>query len=393
MNLHEYQGKELFAQYGIPVSPGTPVKTLEEVPAAVAKIATPPYVVKSQIHAGGRGKGTFTNGFQGGVKLAKTVEEAKDYAGKMLGNTLVTKQTGADGRKVQTLFITEGVDIDKEFYAAITLNRATSKPTLIVSREGGVEIEEVAHKNPSAIIRVEADPLMGLQPHQARTAAAELGLKGDIAKQAADFFIKLYKLWYEKDLSLIEVNPLVITKGGKIIALDAKVSVEDNALFRHPDLVAMRDLNEEDPKETQANDSGLNYVALDGNIACMVNGAGLAMSTMDIISYYGGKPANFLDVGGSANEKQVETAFKIILQDPKVKAIFVNIFGGIMKCDVIATGIIAAAKNIQLKLPLVVRLEGTNFELGRKMLAESGLKLHAANSFTEAAQKVVELAK
>lgn len=393
MNLHEYQGKELFAQYGIPVSPGTAVQTLEQVPAAVAKISTPPYVVKAQIHAGGRGKGTFKDGYKGGVKVTKTADEAKDAAQKMLGNTLVTKQTGADGRKVQTLFITEGVDIDKEFYAAITLNRATSKPTLIVSREGGVEIEEVAHKNPAAIIKVEADPLMGLQPHQARVAAAELGLKGDLAKLAADFFVKLYRLWYEKDLSLIEVNPLVITKGGKIIALDAKVSVEDNALFRHPELVAMRDLNEEDPKETQANNSGLNYVALDGNIACMVNGAGLAMSTMDIISYYGGKPANFLDVGGGANEKQVETAFKIILQDPNVKAIFVNIFGGIMKCDIIAAGIIAAAKNIQLKLPLVVRLEGTNFELGRKMLAESGLKLYAANSFTEAAQKVVELAK
>lgn len=393
MNLHEYQGKELFAQYGIPVSPGTAVQTLEQVPAALSKISTPPYVVKAQIHAGGRGKGTFKDGYKGGVKVTKTPDEAKDAAAKMLGNTLVTKQTGADGRKVQTLFITEGVDIDKEFYAAITLNRATGKPTLIVSREGGVEIEEVAHKNPAAIIKVEADPLMGLQPHQARVAAAELGLKGDLAKQAADFFVKLYKLWYEKDLSLIEVNPLVITKGGKIIALDAKVSVEDNALFRHPELVAMRDLNEEDPKETQANNSGLNYVALDGNIACMVNGAGLAMSTMDIISYYGGKPANFLDVGGGANEKQVETAFKIILQDPHVKAIFVNIFGGIMKCDIIAAGIIAAAKNIQLKLPLVVRLEGTNFEVGRKMLAESGLKLHAANSFTEAAQKVVELAK
>lgn len=394
MNLHEYQAKELFAQYGIAVTPGTAVKTLAEVPAAVAKIPSAPYVVKSQIHAGGRGKGTFSdNGFQGGVKLAKTPAEASELAEKMLGHTLVTKQTGPEGRKVQTLFITEGVDIEKELYAAIALNRATGRPTLIVSREGGVEIEEVAHKNPAAIIRVEVDPTIGLQPHQARTAAADLGLKGDIAKQAADFFIKLYKLWYEKDLALIEVNPLVITKNGKLIALDAKVTVEDNAMYRHPELALMRDLNEEDPKETEANNSGLSYVALDGNIACMVNGAGLAMSTMDIIAYFGGKPANFLDVGGGANEKQVETAFRIILRDPKVKAIFVNIFGGIMKCDIIATGIINAAKNINLQLPLVVRLEGTNFEIGRKMLADSGLKLVAANSFTEAAQKVVELAK
>jgi succinyl-CoA synthetase beta subunit len=393
MNLHEYQSKELFAQYQIPVAAGTAIKSLDEVANAVAKIAEAPYVVKSQIHAGGRGKGTFTDGFKGGVKLAKTADEAKELSQKMLGNTLVTKQTGPEGRKVQTLYITAGVDIEKEFYAAITLNRATSAPVLIVSSEGGVEIEEVAHKNPKAIVRVEADPVLGLRPFQARLAAAELGLKGDLAKQAADFFLKLYKLWYEKDLAMIEVNPLVVTKGGKLVALDAKVSVEDNALYRHPELAALRDLNEEDPKETEATENGLNYVALDGNIACMVNGAGLAMSTMDIISYYGGKPANFLDVGGGANEKQVETAFRIILKDKNVKAIFVNIFGGIMKCDTIATGIINAARNIDLKLPLVVRLEGTNFELGRKLLAESGLKLVAANSFTEAAQKVVELAK
>jgi len=393
MNLHEYQAKELFAQYGIATPGGAPVKSLAELPAAIAKIQGRPIVVKAQIHAGGRGKGHFTDGFQGGVKLAKNDAEATEIAQKMLGNTLVTKQTGPDGRKVQTLYLNEPVEIAKEFYCAIALNRKTSAPTLIVSTEGGMEIEEVSRENPKAIIKIDIDPLLGLRPYQARVAAAELGLHADLAKQAADFFVKLYKLWFEKDLALVEVNPLAITKDGKLVALDAKASVEDNALYRHPELAEMRDLNEEDPKETEANANGLNYVALDGSIACMVNGAGLAMSTMDIISYFGGKPANFLDVGGSANEKQVETAFRIILKDPNVKAILVNIFGGIMKCDTIATGIINAAKNINLQVPLVVRLEGTNVELGRKMLAESGLKLHAASGLSDAAQKVVELAK
>ncbi len=393
MNLHEYQAKELFANAGIIVPLGTAATSQAEIQSALDKIANAPYVIKSQIHAGGRGKGRFKDGFEGGVKIAQDADEAKTFAERMLGNTLVTKQTGPEGRVVRTLYITEAVKVDKEFYAAITLNRATGAPVLIVSSEGGMEIEEVAKKNPAAIVRVEADPLLGLKPYQARVAAAALGLKGDLAKQATNFFLKLYKLWWEKDLSLVEVNPLVTSKSGRLIALDAKICVEDNALLRHPELAVLRDLNEEDSKETEANQNGLSYVALDGNIACMVNGAGLAMSTMDIISYYGGKPANFLDVGGGADEKQVETAFRIILKDPKVKAILINIFGGIMKCDVIAAGVIAAAKHIDLKMPLVVRLEGTNFELGRKMLQESGLKIHAENSLTEAAKKVVELAK
>lgn len=392
MNLHEYQAKELFTQIGIPFPAGKAIQSLDGLPAALEEIKTLPYVVKSQIHAGGRGKGHFSDGLQGGVKLAKTKEEAFELAKKMLGNTLVTKQTGPEGRKVQTIYITEGVEIEKEFYAAITLNRVNSHPTLIISTQGGVEIEEVSRENPKAIVKIDIDPLLGLRPYQARLAAQALGLTGDLAKQGADFFLKLYKLYYDKDLSLVEVNPLVVSKSGKILALDAKVGVEDNALYRHPELSAMRDLNEEDPKETESTANGLSYVALDGTIACMVNGAGLAMSTMDIISYYGGRPANFLDVGGGANEKQVETAFKIILKDPNVKAILVNIFGGIMKCDTIAAGIIAAAQHIHLQVPLVVRLEGTNVELGKKMLSESGLKLHAAAGLADAAQKVVKLA-
>lgn len=393
MNLHEYQSKSIFADYGITVTPGVAITSLDEVDSAIASLGDAPYVVKSQIHAGGRGKGHFTDGYQGGVKLAKSAEEAKEMAKAMLGNTLVTKQTGPEGRKVQTLYITAGEDIKTELYCAITLNRATSKPTLIVSTEGGMEIEEVAENNPKAILKIEIDPQMGLRPHQARLAADNLGLKGKIARQAADFFVKLYQVYYDKDLALVEVNPLIVTHDDRVVALDAKLGVEDNALFRHDELKAMRDLNEEDPKETEAGDNGLSYVALDGNIACMVNGAGLAMSTMDIISYYGGSPANFLDVGGSANEAQVEKAFQIILKDPNVKAILVNIFGGIMKCDTIATGVINAAKNINLQVPLVVRLEGTNVELGKKLLAESGLSLHAAEGLADAAQKAVELAK
>jgi succinyl-CoA synthetase beta subunit len=393
MNIHEYQAKDLFAQYAIPAPVGYAIKNLSEVDGVLSKIQNRPFVVKAQIHAGGRGKGHFTNGFQGGVKLAQNEAEAKEIAGKMLGETLVTKQTGENGRKVQTLYVAEPVDIAKELYAAITLNRATSCPTLIISTEGGMEIEEVAREHPRAIVKIEIDPLMGLRPFQARLACEKLGLKADLAKQGADFFVKLYRLYYEKELSLVEINPLVVSKDGRLLALDAKVAFDDNALFRHPELAALRDLNEEDPKETQANASGLSYVALDGNIACMVNGAGLAMSTMDIIAHYGGLPANFLDVGGSANEQQVETAFRIILSDSRVKAILVNIFGGIMKCDTIATGIINAARNIQLKLPLVVRLEGTNVELGKKLLSESGLKLHAAGGLDDAARKVVELAK
>jgi succinyl-CoA synthetase beta subunit len=325
------------------------------------------------------------------VKLAKTREEAVELARRMLGNTLVTKQTGPAGRKVQTIYFSDGCDILKEYYLAILLDRASSRPVIVASTEGGMDIEEVAHHTPEKITKVFVDPAVGLQGYQARQIAFSLGFSGDLFKQAVKLLDNLYRMYWELDCAMVEVNPLITTKDGKLLALDAKVSFDDNALFRHPEIVALRDLNEEDAKEIEASKFSLSYIALDGNIACLVNGAGLAMSTMDIIKHFGGEPANFLDVGGGASKDQVEAAFKIILTDPNVKGILVNIFGGIMDCNVIATGVVAAARELGLKIPLVVRLEGNNVDAGKKTLAESGLKLQSADSMADAAQKIVKL--
>ncbi len=393
MNIHEHQAKELFADYGVPCQSGKIAATREEIAGALVDFPdTGKIVVKSQIHAGGRGKGTFLDGYKGGVKLASSKKEAAEIAEKMLGNTLVTQQTGPAGRQVQTVYFTEATDIKKEYYLAILLDRATSKPVVIASTEGGMDIEKVAEELPDKIIRTFIDPTIGIQGFQARQIAFALGFEGDQIKQMTKLVMNLYRLFDEKDCAMVEINPLIVTPEGHIMALDAKVSFDDNALFRQPEIRNLRDLNEEDPKEIEASKHGLNYIALDGNIACLVNGAGLAMATMDIIKYFGGSPANFLDVGGSANEEQVTHAFKIILSDPNVKGILVNIFGGIMKCDIIANGIIAAAKSVSIKVPLVVRLEGTNVEMGKKLLQESGLSLVAADSLAEAAEKIVQLA-
>ena len=390
MNIHEYQAKALFEKFGVPCPRGVAVKQEPEFAAALEGFSYP-CVVKAQIHAGGRGKGTFTDGFKGGVKLARSRDEAIDVAKRMLGNTLVTKQTGPAGRKVQTLYFAEGCDIAKEYYLAILLDRGSSRPVIIASTEGGVDIETVAAETPEKITKVFVDPAVGLQGYQARQVAFGLGFSGDLFKQALKLLGNLYTMFWELDCSMVEVNPLITTKDGKLLALDAKVSFDDNALFRHPDIVALRDLNEEDPKEIEASKHSLSYIALDGNIACLVNGAGLAMSTMDIIKHFGGEPANFLDVGGGASKDQVEAAFKIILTDPNVKGILVNIFGGIMDCNVIANGVVAAARELGLKIPLVVRLEGNNVEAGKKTLEESGLALQSAGSMADAAQKIVKL--
>lgn len=393
MNIHEYQAKQLFEDCGIPCPKGYAARTGEEIEAALANFKEGELiVVKSQIHAGGRGKGTFTNGFKKGVHVVKSKDEAREAARKMLGNTLVTHQTGPTGRKVQTVYFAEGNDIEKEYYLAILLDRVTSKPVIIASTEGGVDIEEVAEKTPEKIIRIFIDPTLGMQAYQARQVAFALGFKEGQVKAMIQLLTKLYQLYIAKDCAMVEINPLITTPAGEILALDAKVSFDENALFRHPDIMNLRDLNEEDPKEVEASRFSLNYIALEGNIACLVNGAGLAMATMDIIKYCGGNPANFLDVGGNADEEQVTQAFRIIMSDPNVQGILVNIFGGIMKCDIIAKGIIAAAKNVKLKVPLVVRLEGTNVEEGKRLLKESGLALTPANSLSEAAEKIVELA-
>ena len=399
MNIHEYQAKELFAKYGVAVPKGVAVQNPHDFATALDQIdGANGYMVKSQIHAGGRGKGTFTDGFQGGVKFAPTKEKAKELASKMLGNTLVTKQTGPEGRKVQTIYFTEAANLgkrpngrDDEYYLAILLDRATSRPVIVASTEGGMEIEEVAHNTPEKIFKVQIDPAVGIQGYQARQIAFALGFSGDLFKQCVTLVTKLYQFFWEKDCAMVEVNPLLVTKEGKLVALDAKVSFDDNALFRHSDIVALRDLNEEDEKEIEASKFGLSYIALDGSIACLVNGAGLAMSTMDIIQHFGGKPANFLDVGGGASKDQVTAAFKIILGDKNVKGIFVNIFGGIMDCNVIATGIVAAVKETGLSLPLVVRLEGNNVEAGKKTLADSGLPIVSGNTMADGAQKIVKL--
>ena len=393
MNIHEYQAKQLFSEYGVPVAAGAVAKTAAEFDAALAKLPPGKIMVKSQIHAGGRGKGKFIDGFAGGVKIAADAAQAKDYAGKMLGNTLVTHQTGPAGRKVQTIFFTAATGIAKEYYLAILLDRATSQPVIIASTEGGMDIEHVADHMPEKIVRRYVNPGVGISPYVGRELGYKLGLGDDQVKQFTKLLDGLYRFYWEKDCAMVEINPLIVTPEGKIEALDAKVSFDDNALYRHPEIQALRDLNEEDSKEIEASKFNLNYIALDGNIACLVNGAGLAMATMDIIQYFGGKPANFLDVGGGANEEQVTAAFRIILSDPAVKGILVNIFGGIMKCDIIARGVIAAARNVKLTVPLVVRLEGTNVELGREILAQSGLAITAADSLSDAAQKIVAALK
>jgi succinyl-CoA synthetase beta subunit len=397
MNIHEYQAKELFEKFGVATTRGGMASSPDEAERVARSLGTNNLVVKAQIHAGGRGKGTFTSGFKGGVHLCKTASQARDLAEQMLGQTLVTHQTGSAGRTVQKVLIAEAAEIERELYFAILIDRAISAPLIVASTEGGVEIESVAEKTPEKIIREPIHPAFGLQPYQARKLAKQLGFASSQMRAASKLFAALYKLFIESDCSMVEVNPLVVTKGGDVLALDAKFNFDDNALFRHPDIVAMRDLAEEDPREVQASQFGLNYIGLEGSIGCLVNGAGLAMATMDIIKYYGGEPANFLDVGGGATEQQVTEAFKILISDPSVKAILVNIFGGIMKCDIIAQGIINAVRflesNNQQMVPLVVRLEGTNVEAGKKLLNESGLAITSADHLTDAAQKVVAAAK
>jgi succinyl-CoA synthetase beta subunit len=397
MNIHEYQAKQLLKQYGVAVPPGEPCTSVDQARAIAEKLfgsGQKLLVIKSQIHAGGRGKGTFKHGFQGGVKLAKSVADAVSLAENMLGKTLVTKQTGPDGRVVSTILVAGAETIKREFYLAVLLDRANSRPLIMASTEGGVEIEEVAEKTPEKIIKEWVDPAVGLQPYQTRKIAQALGLKGDLFNQACKLIAGVYKTWWECDASMVEINPLAIveTPEGKeaIVCVDAKIGLDDNALYRHKDIQAMRDLAEESPLEVEASKFNLNYIKLDGNIACLVNGAGLAMSTMDIIQHFGGSPANFLDVGGGASKEQVSAAFKIILTDPSVKGILVNIFGGIMDCNVIATGIVEAVKETGLKLPLVVRLEGNNVAAGKQTLASSGLTLITGDSMADAAQKVVK---
>ncbi len=393
MNIHEFQAKQLFEKFGVATPKGFSATTAAEAREAAQRLGTNNLVVKAQIHAGGRGKGTFKSGFKGGVHLADSVEKVEELAGKMLGETLVTHQTGPAGKVVNTVLVAESVEIEKEFYFAILMDRAIASPLIIASTEGGVEIEKVAEESPHKILREPIHPTLGLQAYQARKIAKQLGFTSAQMPKAAKLFLSIYKLFIECDCSLVEVNPLVVTKSGDVQALDAKFNFDDNALFRHPDIVAFRDVSEEDPREVEASKSNLNYIGLDGNIACLVNGAGLAMATMDIIKYHGGEPANFLDVGGGATEEQVTEAFKILIADENVKAILVNIFGGIMRCDIIAQGIINAVKAVSLPVPLVVRLEGTNVDLGKKLLAESGLPIETATGLTEAATLAVAAAK
>ena len=391
MNIHEYQAKALFEKFGVPVPQGVAAKSPAEFESALAQLPDAPVVVKSQIHAGGRGKGTFTDGFKGGVKFAKTKADALEYANKMFNNTLVTIQTGPAGRKVQTIYFTHASDIKKEYYLAILLDRATSRPVIVASTEGGVDIETVAHDTPEKLFKIYIDPAYGIADFQIRELIFKLGFNPTEAKNATKLLKGLYTMFWETDAAMVEVNPLITTPDDRVLALDAKVSFDSNALFRHPEIVALRDLNEEDPKEIEASKYDLAYIALDGNIACLVNGAGLAMSTMDIIQHYGGNPANFLDVGGGASKEKVVAAFKIILGDSNVKGIFVNIFGGIMDCNVIAEGIVEAVKEVGLKLPLVVRLEGNNVAKGKATLAASGLALVSGDTMADAAQKIVKL--
>ncbi|HUQ07176.1 MAG TPA: ADP-forming succinate--CoA ligase subunit beta [Kofleriaceae bacterium] len=390
MKIHEYQGKELFRKYGVPVPFGIPALTVEDALAAIPRVQKESgkelVVVKAQIHAGGRGKG-------GGVKVAKTTADAEAAVRKIFGMQLITPQTGPEGKKVQRLFVEQGLGIEKEYYLGMLLDRETGRVTVMASKEGGMDIEEVAAAHPEKILKEQINPAVGWQDYQARSLGKRLDMTPPVTNELVKFLRALTRMYDEVDMSLLEINPLVVTTEGKVVALDAKINFDDNALYRHPELTELRDPNEEDPQETAAKQWDLSYIALEGNIGCMVNGAGLAMSTMDIIKFYGGQPANFLDVGGGATAEKVTAAFKIITSDPEVKAIFVNIFGGIMKCDTIATGVITAVKEVGLKVPLVVRLEGTNVELGKKMLAESGLDIVAAADMADGAQKAVAAVK
>jgi len=392
MNIHEYQAKELLQKFGVATMRGKAASTPDEAEQIARELGEANLVVKAQIHAGGRGKGVFTNGFKGGVRVVKSAKDAREVASKMIGQTLVTQQTGPQGRIVRKVLVAESAEIAREIYFAILLDRATAAPLIVASTEGGVEIETVAAKSPERVIRESIDPLAGLQPFQTRKLAKELKIEAAQSKAAMKLFDGLYRAFIDCDCSMVEINPLVVTTKGEVVALDAKFNFDDNALYRQPEIAAMRDIAEEDPREVEASKHGLNYIGLDGNIACLVNGAGLAMATMDIIKFYGGNPANFLDVGGDATEEQVTEAFKILISDKSVQTILVNIFGGIMKCDIIAQGIINAAKTVKLSVPLVVRLEGTNVERGKQLLKESGLALIAADDLADAAQKAVKAA-
>ncbi|ENJ4007894.1 ADP-forming succinate--CoA ligase subunit beta [Staphylococcus pseudintermedius] len=384
MNIHEYQGKEIFRSMGVAVPEGRVAFSAEEAVEKAKELDTDVYVVKAQIHAGGRGKA-------GGVKIAKSLSEVEAYANELLGKVLVTHQTGPEGKEVKRLYIEEGANIQKEYYVGFVIDRATDRVTLMASEEGGTEIEEVAAKNPEKIFKETIDPVIGLAPYQARRIAFNINIPKESINKAVKFLIALYNVFIEKDCSIVEINPLVLTGEGDVLALDSKINFDDNALFRHKDIVELRDLEEEDPKEIEASKYDLSYIALDGNIGCMVNGAGLAMATMDTINHFNGNPANFLDVGGGATKEKVTEAFKIILGDENVKGIFVNIFGGIMRCDIIAEGIVAAVKEVELTLPLVVRLEGTNVKEGKQILKDSGLAIEPANTMAEGAQKIVKL--
>jgi succinyl-CoA synthetase beta subunit len=396
MNIHEYQAKELLAKFGVPVPAGHAAMSVDEAVEAANRLPGPLWVVKAQIHAGGRGKGKFKElpeTAKGGVRLAHSVDEVRDNAAEMLGKTLVTVQTGPHGKQVNRLYITDGVDIEKEFYLALLVDRETGRIAIVASTEGGMDIEAVAHDTPEKIRTITVDPATGLMPHHGREVAVALGLSGDLAKQCGKTLAKLYDAFIGTDASQIEVNPLAVTEKGELLVLDAKVGFDNNAEFRHPELEQLRDLTEEDPMEIEASKYDLAYIKLDGNIGCMVNGAGLAMATMDIIKLNGAFPANFLDVGGGANKEKVTAAFKIILSDPAVKGILVNIFGGIMRCDIIAEGIVAAAREMDIKVPLVVRLEGTNVSQGKDILANSGLAIIPADDLGDAARKVVAAVK
>ncbi len=393
MNIHEYQAKQILSKYGVAVLKGGVAYTAAEAENVAKDLGGPIWVVKSQIHAGGRGKGKFKEdsaGSEGGVRVIKSVEEVKEAANQMLGATLVTHQTGPDGKEVKRVYIEDGCDIDRELYLSLLIDRATSRVTVIACSEGGMDIEEVAAETPEKIQTIDIDPATGMKGFHAREVAFGLGLKGDQIKSAVKFLLSMYQAFVEMDASQIEINPLVVTKGGEVIALDAKMNFDDNALYRHKDVEEMRDEDEQDSAELEAERHDLNYIKLDGSIGCMVNGAGLAMSTMDIIKLHGGDPANFLDVGGGATKERVTTAFKIILSDSNVEGILVNIFGGIMRCDVIAEGVVAAAKEVSLNVPLVVRLEGTNVDLGKEILAKSGLPIISGDDLADAAEKVVK---
>ncbi|AHG77750.1 ADP-forming succinate--CoA ligase subunit beta [Mannheimia varigena] len=385
MNLHEYQAKQIFKQYGLPVSQGIACSSAEEAVAAISQLQGEQWAAKCQVHAGGRGKA-------GGVKLVRSAEEVKAFANQWLGKRLVTFQTDANGQPVNTIYVEETCNIDRELYLGAVVDRSAQKVVFMASSAGGMNIEEVAEHTPELIHKATIDPLVGGQGYQGRELAFKLGLKGDEVKQFADIFVKLARLFVEKDLALLEVNPLVVTKEGKLLCLDAKMSIDSNALYRHPDLKALQDLSQDDEREAEAEKWSLNYVALDGNIGCMVNGAGLAMGTMDIVKLHGGKPANFLDVGGGATKERVAAAFKLILSDPNVKAVLVNIFGGIVRCDLIADGVIAAVNEVGVNVPVIVRLEGTNAEQGREILANSGLSILAASTLTQAAELAVKSA-